>query len=104
MKGGSYHNKETIRLLQKEQTKLLLKDELYWRQRSRSDWLAASDHNSHYFHNKTSNRRRKSSIERTKDSDNNWVSGDEAIASVVEEYFSDILTSNNPSLGEMDCY
>ncbi|TXG57560.1 hypothetical protein EZV62_015389 [Acer yangbiense] len=50
------------RVLEREVEELLEYDEIYWKQRSRAEWLGAGDHNSKFFHMKASARKKKNQI------------------------------------------
>ena len=49
------------------------KEEQYWWQRSRIEWLKAGDKNSRFFHLSTINRRHQNSILRLRDDEENWL-------------------------------
>ena len=57
----------------KELDELLLKEEMMWRQRSRSLWLREGDKNTKYFQRKASWRRKKNTISKLKDEEGVWV-------------------------------
>jgi hypothetical protein len=50
---------ENIKLLESEMEGLLEREEIFWKQRSRIDWLQAGDRNSKFFHAKATARKRK---------------------------------------------
>ena len=72
---------------------LLLKQEIYWAQRSRISWLKHGDKNTKYFHSKASQWRRRNMIQGVKDQHNNWVEEIEDIAGVAIEYFENMFKS-----------
>ncbi|TYI86331.1 hypothetical protein E1A91_D04G058000v1, partial [Gossypium mustelinum] len=48
------------------------REERYWAQRSRVQWLKGGDRNTKYFHAKATGRLKKNSIEKIKDENGNW--------------------------------
>ena len=57
----------------KELDDLLLKQEIYWVQRSRISWLKHGDKNTKFLHSKASQRKMRNFIEGIRDQANNWV-------------------------------
>ena len=74
---------------------LLLKQEIFWHQRSWVSWLKYGDKNKKYFHSKASQRRRRNFIMGIKDKQNNWVEEMDDIAEVATNYFETIFTSGS---------
>ncbi|PON63356.1 Endonuclease/exonuclease/phosphatase [Parasponia andersonii] len=80
--------------LEKKLEDLLNKEEVYWRQRSKVEWLKSGDQNTSYFHKKASNRRKKNQIRRLKDSNGEWKEDKEDLFQISEGYFSSIFCSS----------
>ncbi|TXG60762.1 hypothetical protein EZV62_012125 [Acer yangbiense] len=81
------------------------KEEINWRQRSRSSWLAARDRNSRYFHHKASSRKRKNSIDMLVDDCGRKFTDEKGISDTVCNYFGDLFSSSSPSLEDFRlCY
>ena len=75
----------------KKLDELLRRQEIYWAQRSRIQWLKHGDRNTKFFHSKVSQRRRCNYIQRLKDNDNNWVEDIQDIAGVATSYFQNMF-------------
>ncbi|XP_075663398.1 uncharacterized protein LOC142632978 [Castanea sativa] len=90
-------NIELIQKVKNEIQSLLLQDELFWRQRSRSIWLSAGDKNTKYFHQRASQRRRKNHIHGFLDENGQWCTSESDTARVAEAYFQNLFTSTNPT-------
>lgn len=53
---------EEIRRIENQINNMLIEEEIYWKQRSRADWLREGDKNKKFFHAKASARKRKNKI------------------------------------------
>ncbi|KAL5771617.1 hypothetical protein ACOSP7_015771 [Xanthoceras sorbifolium] len=74
-----------------------IKEELYWKQRSRVDWLLAGDKNSKFFHRRATARKKKNQISSLLDSRGVRRESEQGMSSVVFDYFSDLFRSIQPS-------
>ena len=76
---------------------LLQKESDFWKQRAKVFWLTDGDVNTKFFHQKASNRKKKSEIKGLFNSAGVWCDDDESIEDVVVDYYSNLFTSSNPS-------
>ncbi|KAL5761502.1 hypothetical protein ACOSP7_017766 [Xanthoceras sorbifolium] len=86
-----------IKLRERELESLLSKEELYWKQRSRVDWLLAGDKNSKFFHRRATARKKKNMISSLVDGRGIRRESEQGMSSVVLDYFSDLFKSIQPS-------
>ncbi|CAM8998732.1 unnamed protein product [Rhodiola kirilowii] len=70
------------------------REELYWRQRSRAEWLKNGDKNTAYFHAKASQRKERNHIDRLKDPTGEFHEAESQIATIIIDYFKDIFKSH----------
>uniref|UniRef100_A0A2N9IH27 Reverse transcriptase domain-containing protein n=1 Tax=Fagus sylvatica TaxID=28930 RepID=A0A2N9IH27_FAGSY len=89
-------NNSAIASLKAEINKLLLSEELHWRQRSRMTWLAAGDSNTKFFHSQANQRRRTNCLSGLWNSDNVWCTDESQIEDIAVSYFDDIFPHINP--------
>ena len=87
---------------------LLLKQEIYWAQRSQVNRLKYGDQNTKNFHFKASQRHWRNFIKEVKHQQNNWAEEIEDIAGVVTNYFETIFDAGDCSrmderLSEVQC-
>uniref|UniRef100_A0A803P1A9 Uncharacterized protein n=1 Tax=Cannabis sativa TaxID=3483 RepID=A0A803P1A9_CANSA len=73
---------------------LLEKEELYWHQRARVDWLQSGDSNTQFFHARAKSRNATNKIKTLNTVAGGVVHGDEEIANEVTSYFSQLFNSN----------
>ncbi|KAL5739500.1 hypothetical protein ACOSQ2_028680 [Xanthoceras sorbifolium] len=87
-----------IKLRERELESLLSNEELYWKQRSRVDWLLAGDKNSKFFHRRATARKKKNMISSLVDDRGIRRESEQGMSNVVFDYFSDLFKpfSNAP--------
>lgn len=66
--GIQYSNGEEIKRVKSQTHNISLDEEIYWKQRSRANWLTEGDKNTQYLHTKAFSRRRKTKIWGIRDS------------------------------------
>jgi hypothetical protein len=72
---------------------LLEQEEIQWMQRSRANWLKEGDHNTSFFHNFATARRKKNFIKKLLINGNYWVEGTEELKPIILDYFSNLFSS-----------
>ncbi|KAL4310577.1 hypothetical protein GQ457_01G015360 [Hibiscus cannabinus] len=73
------------------------KEELYWEQRARANWLKNGDRNTAFFHKFASQRKRKNRISDLVDSSGQTVSDEAGLHTIAKEFFQDIFSSQRVS-------
>ncbi|KAH9764852.1 hypothetical protein KPL70_001671 [Citrus sinensis] len=81
---------------------ILLDEEIYWKQRSRANWLKEGDKNTKYFHAKASSRRRKNKIWGIEDNQGNWMQEEEEVEREFCSYFANLFTTSRPDQKQVD--
>ncbi|KAA3459956.1 reverse transcriptase [Gossypium australe] len=70
------------------------KDEMYWEQRARANWLKVGDKNSAFFHKFASTHRKQNTISRLQLEDGGESSDDSQMAEAATSYFQELFMSN----------
>ncbi|KAK3228272.1 hypothetical protein Dsin_008134 [Dipteronia sinensis] len=83
----------SIRVLEKEVEGLLDCNEIYWKQRSRADWLQTGDRNSKFFHLKASARKKKNTITSLLDTNGRPQKATDSVKSQLNEDQREALNS-----------
>ena len=99
IRGGGGCYARVVRL-KKEISKLLVREELMWKQRSRSLWLQEGDNNTRYFHSQASHWFKRNRIDNLEDANGELCSDEEGISSILVDYYQQLFTSSNPSMVE----
>ena len=93
---------EKISNAKKELNVLLEREEIFWKQRSRINWLKEGDENTKFFHARATQRFRKNNIRGLMDDLGNWQSNAESISTTAINYFESLFTSSTPNLDDLD--
>ncbi|XP_038988602.1 uncharacterized protein LOC120112787 [Phoenix dactylifera] len=80
---------------------LLRQHEIFWRQKSRVQWVHEGDRNTSFFHRSTIIRRQRSTIHSLRDGSGHRVEGEPAIRQVLLDFFRDRWTADEES-GDRD--
>lgn len=91
-----------LKAIEKQIDDLLIDEEIYWRQRSRTVWLREGDKNTKYFHSKATARKRKNKIRGIVDERNNWTEEAPEIEKIICDYFDNMFTSKNPTMQQLE--
>ncbi|XP_027096071.1 uncharacterized protein [Coffea arabica] len=79
----------------------LVREEAFWKQKSRVKWLKDGDTNSKYFHSVVAERRAKSIIHRIKNDQGEWISDEDHISAEAEKFFKSLLSAE-PTMGSLN--
>ncbi|KAG5514982.1 hypothetical protein RHGRI_036130 [Rhododendron griersonianum] len=72
-------------------------EEIYWRDRARSNWLKAGDRNTTFFHAQTIQRRQQSRLVGPEDQNGCWREGNQAVREIACDYFQNLFSSDGIS-------
>ena len=86
-------NREEFIKASKELDEWLRKQEIYWAQRSRVNWIKHGDKITKNFHLKASQRRQRNLIQGIMDPQGKWLEELEDVARVAVQYFNDLFSS-----------
>lgn len=86
-----------VRTIKNQIDNILLDEEIFWKQISRTDWLKEGDKNTRFFHSKALARRKKNRICGLEDEKGIWVEEAEKVEQVIGEHFTKMFTTTNPS-------
>ena len=91
-------NNTRIRSLRMEINLLQDRESRMWCQRSRVLWLSKGDNNTAFFHSKATRRLRKNLIRGIRDGNGAWLTDQDDIGHVMENYYKELFSSANPNL------
>ena len=83
-----------MRAIDERMDELEKREEIYWKQRSRQDWLKHGDQNTRFFHEKAKQRVARNQIRRLKNEAGVWFEEEEEIAGVLVQHFRDLFKAN----------
>ncbi|XP_050216415.1 uncharacterized protein LOC126667478 [Mercurialis annua] len=81
--------------LQAELNEILLREESFWLQKSRCEWIMFGDRNTSYFHAKTIARRKKNRICMLKKLDGSWCDDDVYLQNMAVSFFTELYTEDD---------
>ncbi|KAL0459962.1 UNVERIFIED_CONTAM: putative mitochondrial protein [Sesamum latifolium] len=79
-----------------ELTKLILQEEIFWKQRSKVLWLKEGDRNTCFFHAKANQRHHTNAIRKLRKPDGSWTDSVEGVKQCILDYFQEVFTSSRP--------
>ena len=86
---------ERMKAIDDRMDEIEAREELFWRQRSRQDWLKNGDKNTKFFHAKAKQREGRNNIESVVDGAGNKYVNEDQIAEVFVEHFENLFCSSN---------
>ena len=86
---------QKMKALDSRMDELETREEIFWKQRSRQEWLKHGDKNTKFFHSKAKQRERRNSIKRIKNNAGQLYDTEEDIAQVFVRHFQDLFCANS---------
>ncbi|XP_043710352.1 uncharacterized protein LOC122659286 [Telopea speciosissima] len=96
---ASYHQlpnpllKEELNVAKENLQKVLLQEEIFWRQKSKATWLKEGERNTKFFHDMVNVRRKKADINKLKMREGMWIDDPEEVKTEAVRHFSNIVPS-----------
>lgn len=69
------------------------REEMYWHQRCKQQWIEVGDRSTRFFHAKMRQRRQRNQVNKIRDGANNVYEQEEQIELALVKYFSDLFFS-----------
>ncbi|XP_042988614.1 uncharacterized protein LOC122316144 [Carya illinoinensis] len=98
----SNENVEEIRKITTELHSLLENEDLWWKQRAKTDWYKHGDRNTKYFNACANQRRKRNFIKEVEDESNNMACGYIQVEEIFRKYFGNVFQSTQPSKVEIE--
>ncbi|XP_042962692.1 uncharacterized protein LOC122296963 [Carya illinoinensis] len=95
-------NVEEIRKTTTDLHLLLEKEDLWWKQRAKTNWYKYGDRNTKYFHACANQRKKRNFIKEIEDPSNNMVCGFKQVEETFRNYFGTVFQSIKPSKVEIE--
>lgn len=90
-----------IRRIENQINNMLFDEEVYWKQRSRADWLREGDKNTKFFHSKASDRGRKNMIWGVENNQGQWTVKQDEVEREFRNYFQSLFISSSPTYNQI---
>ncbi|CAB4268374.1 unnamed protein product [Prunus armeniaca] len=87
----------TVKELEFKLLSALKEEEIYWKLKSRVQWLTEGDKNTKFFHTTTLARRRRNLMKGLEDEFGQWQDDTQDMKRIAFEYFSKIFTTDRPT-------
>lgn len=97
-----YVNGARIKSIEKQIDVILTEEEIYWKQRSRADWLKEGDRNTKFFHAKASVGKKKNKIWGILEDEDKWTEEAEDVERIFCDYFANLFTSTHPTQAQVE--
>lgn len=81
--------------------RLLVQEEIFWKQRAKIFWLRDGDLNTKFFHRTASSRKKRNKILKLKNGEGIWVDNQQDLCTLVYSYFQQLFTTT-PLMDNMD--
>lgn len=94
--GQQNDKKERMNSLKRQLTQAYKREEIYWGQKARIQWLKEGDRNTKYFHAVVEGRRKRNNISTLQKENGTWCESEGEIEGEINAYFNKLFTSNNP--------
>ena len=101
-RGVQYESGEEIKRVENQIQNIIIDEKIYWKQRSRADWLKEGDKNTKFFHHKASTRKKKNRIWGIENSSGDWLKKAKDVEAEFDNYFTKLFTTTKPSQNQMD--
>jgi hypothetical protein len=88
-------NSERYKEAQEKHARLLVQEDVYWRQRAKMYWLKDGDLNTKFFHMSASNRHRAKKIVKLVNDENVTVTAQPDLCDVALKYFHELFKANS---------
>jgi len=81
--------------LPRRMTRLLVQEDMYWRQRAKTHWYKDDDVSTNFFHASTTTRKKVNKITSLEKDDGTRVTDETRMASVARDYFHELFQAKN---------